>query len=286
MVSKLVCLFLFLSYNGFKNVSLGLDGTAEITKNGLVMLTNLTEERKGHAFYPKPLSFKNKSTGEAFSFSTTFVFAIVPQYRPRSGGHGMVFVIAPSTRLTGATGQFLGLFNRSSNGKSSNHVLAIEFDTVVSSTFSDPNQNHVGIDINSLNSTISAPLNGTRPGDRNLLLMSGKTMQAWIDYNGSQTHLTVTLALLNAPKPKIPLLSLRYNLSFVLLDSMFVGFSAATGSATLSFHYVQGWSFQMNGQAQELDLKKLPKLPRIRANEQSKTLTIALPVGAEFPDSL
>ncbi|PQP91620.1 L-type lectin-domain containing receptor kinase IV.1 [Prunus yedoensis var. nudiflora] len=43
---------------------------------------------------------------------------------------------------------------------------------------------------------------------------------------------------------------------------MYVGFSSSTGSVRTS-HYVLGWSFKMNGQAQEIVTSKLPKLPRI-----------------------
>ena len=38
---------------------------------------------------------------------------------------------------------------------------------------------------------------------------------------------------------------------------MFVGFSAATGTVT-SDHYILGWSFNKSGQAQSLDISKLP----------------------------
>ncbi|KAL5718652.1 hypothetical protein ACHQM5_011532 [Ranunculus cassubicifolius] len=265
-------------YNGFKNANLSRDGFAEVTKNGLLQLNNLTKNAVGHAFHTQPFMFKPVSNGTVISFSTTFVFAIVPRY-PDSGGHGMAFVIAPSTSL-GDQGTTLGLFNGSSPGDSSTHIVAVEFDTVINPVYNETNENHVGIDLNSIYSTVSTlpKYSGVRGREENLTLISGRPMQVWIEYDGVQKHLTVTIAPIHVPKPKTPLLSLRRDISYILLDSMYIGFSAATGSQIVSSHYVLGWSFQMNGQAQALDLSKLPKLPRIGPKKQSKAVTIALPV--------
>ncbi|KAL5718654.1 hypothetical protein ACHQM5_011534 [Ranunculus cassubicifolius] len=267
-------------YNGFKNANLSRDGLAEITKNGLLQLTNLTLNAVGHAFYSKPFVFKPISNGTANSFSTTFVFVIAPKF-PDTGGHGFTFVIAPSSSLPppgGNQGPTLGLFNHSSDGKPSNHVVAVEFDTTISPDFNDTNGNHVGIDFNSLFSIKSVipsyNANNSRGGEQNVSLLSGKPMQVWIEYDGVQKHLTVTMAPIHVPKPKIPLLSLRHDISSILLDSMYVGFTAATGNPAQSSHYILGWSFQMNGQAQPLDLSRLPKLPRPK--KQSEAVTIAL----------
>ncbi|KAK6779185.1 hypothetical protein RDI58_021369 [Solanum bulbocastanum] len=65
-------------YNGFNRLNLSLDGIAQLTSNGLLELTNTSRLQKGHAFYPTPINFKNLTNGSNFSFSTTFVFAIVP----------------------------------------------------------------------------------------------------------------------------------------------------------------------------------------------------------------
>ncbi|KAK0585935.1 hypothetical protein LWI29_036521 [Acer saccharum] len=65
-------------YNGFRSAAnnLSLDGLAKFTSNGLLHLTNHTQQQTGHAFYTNPVTFKNSSTnGTVFSFSTTFVFA-------------------------------------------------------------------------------------------------------------------------------------------------------------------------------------------------------------------
>ncbi|PQQ11143.1 L-type lectin-domain containing receptor kinase IV.1 [Prunus yedoensis var. nudiflora] len=256
------------TYNGFRSSDLSVDGIAQFTPNGILVLTNDTEQQIGHAFYPNPVTFKNSySNSDAFSFSTTFVFAIRSPLATR-GGHGLAFVIALQRGLPGAlNGRFLGLFNLANNGNTTNHVFAVELDTVWTEGFNDIDNNHVGIDINSLNSEDSASAayyakkNG---GLRNLTLISGQPMQVWVDYDGTKKQINVTLAPINVDKPHAPLISLIHDLSSILNKTMYVGFSSATGSLPTS-HYVLGWSFKMNGQAQELSLSQLPKLPRIGA---------------------
>ncbi|KAK1275399.1 L-type lectin-domain containing receptor kinase IV.2 [Acorus gramineus] len=157
------------TFNGFRGANMSLNGLAEITSNGLLRLTNTSTEQKGHAFYPIPLHF-NKS----FSFSTTFVFAIVPR-DPLESGHGIAFILSPNTILPGSiSNQYLGLFNQSSNGNSTNHVVAVELDTILNNEFGDIDDNHVGIDVNGLRSvkahTAGYFSDGTNRGFRNLSL--------------------------------------------------------------------------------------------------------------------
>ncbi|KAJ0088154.1 hypothetical protein Patl1_31828 [Pistacia atlantica] len=200
-------------YNGFKSANLILDGIAQFTANGLLQLTNETKILNGHAFYPEPIPFKNYSNGRAFSFSTTFVFGIHPVYQTLAG-HGMAFVIAPTRGLPGARpSQYLGLFNESNNGNASNHVFAVELDTVLSGEFFDINDNHVGIDVNGLHSEISAPAGyyDDQTGDfKNLTLISDQRMQVWVDYNGEEKQINVSLAPFKSdqwPSAGIPPLS-------------------------------------------------------------------------------
>ncbi|XP_038702339.1 L-type lectin-domain containing receptor kinase IV.1-like [Tripterygium wilfordii] len=269
-----------LTYNGFGSANLSLDGLAQISSNGLLELTNWTTQRTGHAFYPNPVPFKNSTNGTVLSFSTTFVFAIIPQY-PALSGHGIAFVIAPTRGLPGALpSQYIGLFNETTNGNYTNHVVAVELDTIFSSEFSDINDNHVGIDINGLKSEAAgtAGYYDDKTGRfSNLTLIDTKRMQVWVDYDGENKGMSVTLAPFNVGKPKTPLVSLTRDLSPIFNDVMYVGFSSATGSV-LTSHYVLGWSFKLNGQAQDLDLSQLPKLPRIGGKKTSRFLTIGLPV--------
>ncbi|KAJ6715953.1 hypothetical protein OIU74_008650 [Salix koriyanagi] len=145
--------------HGFTGANLSLNGMASVHPNGLLELTNTSKQQIGHAFFPFPFHFESSfsNNSRSLSFSTNFVFAMVPE-TPTRGGHGIAFTISPSTEFKGATAtQYLGLFNSTTVGLSSNHLLAIELDAVRSPEFRDIGDNHVGIDVNNLTSIQSAP---------------------------------------------------------------------------------------------------------------------------------
>ncbi|XP_048226333.1 L-type lectin-domain containing receptor kinase SIT2-like [Ricinus communis] len=272
-------------YNGFTGSDLRLNGIAKILPNGLLELTNTSYQQIGHAFFPVPMHLNSSlanNSSSSFSFSTSFVFAMVPEL-PGRGGHGIAFTISPSVELTGATDtQYLGLFNTTNIGSVSNHLLAIELDTVRNREFRDINDNHVGVDINNLTSIQSAPAEYFSENDgenKTLQLTSGKPMQVWIEYDDTNKLLNVTLAPIKIKKPEKPLISKNLDLSLLFLDSMYVGFSASTGSVA-SHHYILGWSFNRSGQAQTLDPSELPKLPQTTKSKGKVDLRIVLPLVA------
>ena len=169
-------------YNGFNPENLHLNGAAQIHPNGVLQLTNNSQEEEvGHAFYRLPLKFNTSSSGltQALSFSTNFVFAIVPEM-PSKGGHGIAFTIRPSWKFTNVlASNYLGLLNASNNGLSTNHLLAIELDTVEGQEFQDIDNNHVGIDVNGLKSIESATATYFSDQERkniSLELVSGNPM--------------------------------------------------------------------------------------------------------------
>ncbi|CAL5047449.1 unnamed protein product [Urochloa decumbens] len=267
-------------YSGFSRSNLDLDGAATITPDGVLELTNRSATIKGHAFYPTPWRFR-KSPGEVVqSFSIAFVFGMVPIY---SGicTDGMTFLISPTKDFSGAqNSQYLGLLNKTSDGKKSNHIFAVELDSSQNTEFKDIDDNHIGININSLTSfgSKSAAFYDDKIGMfKNLSLVSRKEMQVWVDYNGESTQINVTLAPLKVAKPSKPLLSATYNLSTVLKDPSYIGFSASSGPIN-SLYCVLGFSFGINQPAPLIDISILPKLPRVGPKPRSKVLEIILPV--------
>lgn len=268
------------TYNGFQSANLSLHGVAELTDSGLLKLTSDTSKVAfGHAFSPNPISFRSSSNGSALSFSTTFVFSVVSKFNPFAG-HGLAFVIAPTIRLPGALPtQYLGLFNFTNNGKSTNHVFAVEIDTFQNLEFGDINDHHIGIDLNGLESVMAKPatyfVDNKSSQSRNLLT-SGQFLQVWVEYDGLEKQTNVTLAPVGTNKPDEPLLSFHHDLSSIMYQNMYVGFSASSGAVSDS-HYIAAWSFKMKGRAQELDLSKLPKLPGVGPKEKSKFFTIGFP---------
>ncbi|KAG2636910.1 hypothetical protein PVAP13_2NG493400 [Panicum virgatum] len=267
-------------YQGFASANLALDGLAVVTPGGLLALTNATNQAKSHAFHPTPLRFLNTSasTAVARSFSTCFVFSIVSSYDGLSD-HGLALVVAPTTDFSTANaGQFLGLLN-ATNGTASHRVLAVELDTIMNPDFQDIDSNHVGIDVNSLKSE-QARTAGYYDGGvfQELKLNSHKPMQVWVDYDGEAGQLNVTLSPVKVPKPQRPLLSRAVDLSTLMADPMYIGFSSATGVVP-THHYVLGWSFRMDGPAPPIDFSKLPTLPRLGPKPRSKVLVAVLPLA-------
>ncbi|PUZ68335.1 hypothetical protein GQ55_2G018600 [Panicum hallii var. hallii] len=272
-----------LVYSGFAGSNLILDGAATVTGSGLLELTNGTLRLKGHAIYPTPLRFRDTSNNSsaARSFSTSFVVGILSAY-PDVSANGIAFFVAASKDFSGAmAAQYLGLLNGSNNGNTTNRVFAVELDTMQNNEFRDISDNHVGIDINSLISVDStnAGYHDDGNGDfHGLTLISHEAMQVWVDYDGQTKKINVTLAPLKMGKPVRPLLSATHDLSTVIPDMAYIGFSSSTGLVN-SRHYVLGWSFAMDGPAPAIDIAKLPRLPREFPKPRSKVMEIILPIA-------
>ncbi|KAL0681627.1 hypothetical protein Bca4012_048474 [Brassica carinata] len=266
-------------YNGFDQGDhrLHLDGSAIILpKKHVLQLTNATATQIGHAFFQEPVDF---NSSEPVSFSTHFVCALLPV--GETSGHGMAFFVSHSTDFKGAEpSRFFGLFN--ANGSDSTRVLAVELDIAKAPDVGDISDNHVGIDVNSAKSVISA--NASYFSDKkgrkmDIKLLSGDPIQVWVDYEG--TTLNVSLAPLRNKKPSQPLLSsTSINLTEIVQGRrMFVGFSGATGS-TMTYQYILGWSFSKTmASLQKIDVSKLPKVPHPHNKIKSTSLVLDALLG-------
>jgi serine/threonine protein kinase len=258
--------------------NMSLNGVAAFENNGVLRLTNGSLQAVGHAFYSYPIQFKN-STGEVMSFSTAFAFAMITAHGAR--GEGLAFTISPTKDLPGAApGPYLGLFNASNDGNFSNHILAVELDTFKDPEFNDLDDNHVGVDINSVVSSKSVravQFMGSDTNKAGLDLNSGRVIQAWVEYNSQTNQLDVKVSE-NSARPRSVLLSYNVNLSDILQESMYIGFSASTGSYASS-HYILGWSFNVNGDANNLYLDKLPLLPTGNTKKNHTGLIVGVSVS-------
>ncbi|XP_057847297.1 L-type lectin-domain containing receptor kinase VII.1-like [Cryptomeria japonica] len=222
----------FIDETSFSFVN--LSGSATVIPDVGIRLTDQAEFIKGRALYSEPVRMKDGgSVDETFSFSTTFVFCILPPSDLSMAGDGLAFIITPrASQDKAATGQHLGLFDKfTSMGQSSNHLFAVEFDIVKNEEFNDINGNHVGVDLNSLIS-IESKSAGYWIGNQflELDLKSGQNIQAWIDYDHLQKELNVSVAPAGSLRPEIPLISMEnLSLSSILEEEMYVSFSASTG---------------------------------------------------------
>ncbi|XP_044963976.1 L-type lectin-domain containing receptor kinase SIT2-like [Hordeum vulgare subsp. vulgare] len=263
------------TYDGFSSGMLRFDGVASISSRAL-MLTDGVAQSVGRAFFGG--RFDSIS-----SFSTTFVFVISPPYSDL-GGHGLAFTVSATTdSLLGASpSQYMGIFNPENNGNVTNQLFAVELDTIQNPEFRDINSNHVGIDVNTLVSINSHPAGYYTPDGNftDLLLISGKPMQVWVDYDDSSHQVNVSLAPYLEQKPQRPLLSNTINLTSVLPRSVYVGFASAT-STVRSIHRIIGWSFNPNGEAKPLNYSVLSEIIQdVRRDAQSRS---HVPKGVLIP---
>uniref|UniRef100_A0A5B7BZ38 non-specific serine/threonine protein kinase n=1 Tax=Davidia involucrata TaxID=16924 RepID=A0A5B7BZ38_DAVIN len=236
-------------------------------RNGVIGLTrelSVPSSSSGTVIYNYPIAFFDPESNTTASFSTRFSFSI-NNINPTSFGDGLTFFLSPDNQTLGSPGGYLGLVNSSQLTK--NKFVAIEFDTRLDLHFNDPNDNHVGLDIDSLVSIKTAD-----PLLQEIDLKSGNMVNAWIDYENDQRKLNVFLSY-SSSKPEKPLLMVDIGLSDYLKEFVYVGFSASTEGST-ELHLIESWSFQTFGFR--------PVRPRIHphnVSDSSVTLTPPIPVS-------
>lgn len=64
-------------------------------------------------------------------------------------------------------------------------------------------------------------------------------MQVWVDYDGNTGQIDVALAPIKVAKPRKPLVSAKYDLSTVLTEWAYIGFSSVTSEINYR-HYLLG----------------------------------------------
>ncbi|CAN1166049.1 L-type lectin-domain containing receptor kinase VII.1 [Linum perenne] len=237
--------FIFNRFNSTANstTNLLLYGSATV-ESQILTLTNSTAFTIGRALFPQKIRTKPRNSSHVYPFSTSFIFAMAP-YKDTLPGHGLVFLFIPFTGVAGASSsQNLGFLNRTIDNDPNTHIFGVEFDVFANQEFNDIDDNHVGIDLNSLTSRFASPA-GYWPdsgggGFKPLKLNSGENYQVWIDYRDGSMN--VTMARAGTRRPRRHLLNVSVDLSEVFEEEMFVGFTAATGRLVQS-HKILGWSF-------------------------------------------
>ncbi|KAK4803643.1 hypothetical protein SAY86_003460 [Trapa natans] len=253
--------FTFPSFTFLSLQNLTLLGDSYL-RDGLIGLTraiSVPSSSSGSAIFAAPLSFFDPDSNTTASFSTHFTFSIKSP-SPNSYGDGLAFFLSSDNQTLGSPGGFLGLVNSSRLTK--NRFVAVEFDTRQDPHFADPNNNHVGLDIDSLESIKTAD-----PSLSGIDLKSGNSITAWIDYESDQRSLLVFLSNTNQ-KPVEPLLSVDIDLSPYLKDPVYPGFSASMEGST-ELHLIKSWSFETFG--------FLPIRPRSHPHNVSDSSVIGRP---------
>ncbi|KAI7990133.1 hypothetical protein LOK49_LG12G00422 [Camellia lanceoleosa] len=137
----------------------------------------------------------------------------------------------------------MGLSANLTIGNAFSAFVAVEFDTYCNNEF-DPNKTHVGININSLNSSANAAWNSN-------MTDGGSENEVRISYNSSSKNLSVILKIkLQNNDSAEGALSFVVDLKDYLPSKVKIGFSASTGT-NYERNNVKSWTFNSTLQIDE-----------------------------------
>jgi hypothetical protein len=132
------------------------------------------------------------------------------------GADGFAFLVQTNLTSKGGEGRTIGYAGAGPS-------LLIEFDTHKNGDFGDPNNNHIGINLNGNNRSVVT-------ADAPFRMNSGDIYHAWVDYDGNKGLLEIRLSD-SSKRPSEATLANLIDLSDLLAESVYVGFSAATGAS-------------------------------------------------------
>ncbi|KAK1577056.1 hypothetical protein Q3G72_018689 [Acer saccharum] len=230
--------FNFTSFGSNNNAGINFKGDAfpsatvlQLTKNQID--SNLTNST-GWATYGQPVPIWDSKTRKLTDFTTHFSFIIKASEDTNKYGDGISFFLAPYDFdiPPNSSNGLLALFSNQENS-TANQIVAVEFDSF-NNTW-DPNDNHVGINVNSIVSVANVTWKSS--------IRNGSTANAWVSYNSSTQNLSVFLTYANNPVfGGNSSLSYKVDLRKVLPEQVRIGFSASTGD-WVEVHNILSWSF-------------------------------------------
>ncbi|KAK1291597.1 L-type lectin-domain containing receptor kinase IX.1 [Acorus calamus] len=246
----IISLFFPLIYSGATAIHFNFssfDSNGEIlylgdafASKGVIQLTTNTKNQdskgsSGRAIFNQPVPLWDSATKKLTDFTTHFTFSVETDSSANTThGDGFTFFLVPNGSYIPpeSGGGLLGMSN--STEHSFIPFVAVEFDTYQNGW--DLTQYHIGIDINSMKSVVDVPwkylFNGTNVAN------------AWVVYNASLKKLSVFSTYDQNPTFEDGNATLYddIDLGNILPESVYVGFSATTGTA-VEFHNILSWSF-------------------------------------------
>ncbi|PRQ17220.1 putative protein kinase RLK-Pelle-L-LEC family [Rosa chinensis] len=268
--------FLFNSFSNISNATdLTLINDARLDASTVRLTNDSVQWSLGRLFHTTKLTMRPNSTSTSLaSFSTSFVFSDLPQIAS-SPGFGLCFVLSNSTSPPNAlASQYFGLFSNAQVQVVA-PLLAVEFDTGRNTEFNDPDGNHIGIDLNRVISEVTTPAGyyNSTGGFVPVQMRSGENVRTWIEFDGDNLEINVTVAPANLPRPTLPTLSFKDpRIANYVSSEMFVGFSASK-TEWIEAQRILAWSFSDTGVAKEINVTNLPVF-KLEASSKS------LPMGA------
>lgn len=197
-------------------------------------LTDAKPDQSGSVFLSTPMTLNGHSVIQA-----RFGFRIGTG---SGGSDGLAFVIHRDARGTvalGNLGEGLGYGNNPTYGDILARIfpsLAVEFDTYQNAF--DPHGNHVAI---TLNGDVANHLAWADPG---FDLDDGNEHFGWLSYNFLSRQLALYLSDTDA-RPSTPLIEQRVDLSMLMGDNVYFGFTAATGGG-FNTHDITTWDLALS----------------------------------------
>ncbi|KAF9599835.1 hypothetical protein IFM89_001781 [Coptis chinensis] len=210
----------------------------------------------GRSTYSKPMHLWDSSTGELSDFTTNFSF-LIDTLNASIYGHGFAFFLAPLDFPIpiNSAGGFLGLFNQTtSDAIDKNQIIFVEFDTYSNPQW-DPPMEHVGINKNSITSSVYTGWNAS--------MHSGESINTCITYNSANNNLTVVWHFGETPSFQNNYsLSYQVDMKQVLPDWVTIGFTAATGTYR-ERHILHSWEFSSSLETNADNKNQLGKIKLI-----------------------
>jgi hypothetical protein len=227
--------FYFKNFGKNKTVesNLALFGDSKVVNGGSsIQITGSSIHSAGRVMRRKPMKFVEGNPNQMVSFSTYFSFSVSPE-----NGDGFAFIMVPSRYPLHV---FEGDCSFGVFGKRKFKLLGVEFDTSMNKNVGDLNNNHIGIDFIS-----PVSIKTSNVSSINLVLNSGKKLQAWIDYEAGSNRIEVRLSKLGKERPVSPLLFYPVNLSRMWNEEqVFVGLSSSNKNSSQKIE-VYSWSFKL-----------------------------------------
>ncbi|XWS09854.1 hypothetical protein CRYUN_Cryun39dG0025200 [Craigia yunnanensis] len=227
--------------------------------SGAVELNKHYIYRLGQVICTEPVRLQDFDKKQLADFTTHFSF-IIDTLGRLDHGDGIVFFIvpvgfqSPENSAGGGLGLLPTLMPELSQQK--HQIVIVEFDSYANSDPWDPPYEHVGININSLNSSVYTPWEASSH--------FGETADVWISYNSSTKKLSVAWSYQLTSNPQEnSTLTFYIDLREVLpMEWIKVGIGAATGVFS-ERHILKSWQFSSSLDFKETKGSKTDKIKMI-----------------------